>query len=111
MAEVITPADPDLAAQLRVGDRTAIQTVVETYLAQIRVIGAAARSLFRVHGEDPKVLERLPRDGPQPPLDQANVKRRCTVGQPTPRRPTARVHSPSVARARRHTPPPPPLRV
>ena len=35
MAEVMTPEDPDLAAQVRAGDRTAIQTVVETYLAQI----------------------------------------------------------------------------
>ena len=35
MAEVITPEDPDLAAQVRGGDRTAIQTVVEAYLAQI----------------------------------------------------------------------------
>ncbi len=35
MAEVITPEDPDLAAQVRVGNRTAIQTVVETYLAQV----------------------------------------------------------------------------
>ena len=30
-----TPEDPDLAAQVRAGNRTAIQTVVETYLAQI----------------------------------------------------------------------------
>ncbi len=29
------------------------------YAAQIRAIGAAARRLFREHGEDPKVLERL----------------------------------------------------
>ena len=29
------------------------------YAAQIRAIGTAARSLFREHGEDPKVLERL----------------------------------------------------
>ncbi len=35
MAEVITPEDPDFAAQVRAGNRTAIQTVVETYLAQI----------------------------------------------------------------------------
>ena len=35
MAEVLTPEDPDLAAQVRAGNRTAIQTVVETYLAQI----------------------------------------------------------------------------
>ena len=35
MADMITPEDPDLAAQVRAGDRTAIQTVVETYLAQI----------------------------------------------------------------------------
>ncbi len=35
MAEVITLEDPDLAAQVRAGNRTAIQTVVETYLAQI----------------------------------------------------------------------------
>ena len=35
MAEVITPEDPDLAAQVRAGDCTAIQTVVETYLTQI----------------------------------------------------------------------------
>ena len=31
----MTPEDPDLAAQVRAGERTAIQTVVETYLAQI----------------------------------------------------------------------------
>ena len=35
MAEVITLEDPDLAAQVRAGKRTAIQTVIETYLAQI----------------------------------------------------------------------------
>ncbi len=35
MAEIITSEDPDLAAQVRAGDRTAIQTVVETYLGQI----------------------------------------------------------------------------
>jgi RNA polymerase sigma-70 factor (ECF subfamily) len=35
MAPNITSEDPDLAAQVRAGDRTAIQTVVETYLAQI----------------------------------------------------------------------------
>ena len=35
MPEVITPEAPDLAAQVRAGDRRAIQTVVETYLAQI----------------------------------------------------------------------------
>ena len=35
MADMMTPEDPDLAAQVRAGDRTAIQTVVETYLAQI----------------------------------------------------------------------------
>ena len=35
MAEVLTPEDPDLAAQVRAVNRTAIQTVVETYLAQI----------------------------------------------------------------------------
>ncbi len=35
MAEVIAAEDPNLAAQVRAGDRTAIQTVVETYLAQI----------------------------------------------------------------------------
>ncbi len=29
------------------------------YAAQIRAIGTAARSVFREHGEDPKVLERL----------------------------------------------------
>ena len=29
------------------------------YAAQIRAIGTAARSLFREHGEDLKVLERL----------------------------------------------------
>ncbi len=35
MAEIIIPTDPDLAAQVRAGNCTAIQTVVETYLAQI----------------------------------------------------------------------------
>ena len=35
MAEIVTPEDPGLAAQVRAGNRTAIQTVVETYLAQI----------------------------------------------------------------------------
>ncbi len=35
MAEVIAAEDPNLAAHVRAGDRTAIQTVVETYLAQI----------------------------------------------------------------------------
>ena len=30
-----TPEDPELAAQVRTGNRSAIQTVVETYLAQI----------------------------------------------------------------------------
>ena len=35
MAEIVTPGDPCLAAQVRAGNRTAIQTVVETYLAQI----------------------------------------------------------------------------
>ena len=35
MAEIIAAEDPNLAAQVRAGDRTAIQTVVETYLAQI----------------------------------------------------------------------------
>ena len=35
MTEVMTPENPDLAAQVRAGERTAIQTVVETYLAQI----------------------------------------------------------------------------
>ncbi len=29
------------------------------YAAQIRAIGTTARSLFREHGVDPKVLERL----------------------------------------------------
>ena len=29
------------------------------YAAQIRAIGAAARHLFREHGEDPHLLERL----------------------------------------------------
>ena len=35
MPEVITPEAPDLAARVRAGNRSAIQTVVETYLAQI----------------------------------------------------------------------------
>ena len=35
MAEVITHEDPGLAARVRAGDQAAIQTVVETYLAQI----------------------------------------------------------------------------
>ena len=35
MAEIVTPEDPGLAAQVQAGDRTAIQTVVETYLAPI----------------------------------------------------------------------------
>ena len=35
MAEIVTLGDPGLAAQVRAGNRTAIQTVVETYLAQI----------------------------------------------------------------------------
>ena len=35
MAEVTTPEDPDLAAQVSAGDRTVLQTAVETYLAQI----------------------------------------------------------------------------
>ena len=35
MAEVLTPSDPDFAAKIRGGDRTAIQTAVEAYLSQI----------------------------------------------------------------------------
>ncbi len=35
MATGVTPLDPDLAAQVRARDRTAIHTVVETYLPQI----------------------------------------------------------------------------
>ena len=35
MAEIVTREAPGLAAQVRAGSRTAIQTVVETYLAQI----------------------------------------------------------------------------
>ena len=35
MAKVLTPEAPDLATQVRAGNRTAIQTVVETYLVQI----------------------------------------------------------------------------
>ena len=35
MPEIITPEDPDLATQVRAGNRSAIQTVVETYLSQI----------------------------------------------------------------------------
>ena len=35
MAEVLTPTDPNFAAQIREGDRTAIQTAVEAYLGQI----------------------------------------------------------------------------
>ncbi len=35
MAKVLTPSDPDFAAQIRGGDRTAIQTAVEAYLSQI----------------------------------------------------------------------------
>ena len=35
MAEVLTPENPDVAAQVRGGDRTAIQTAVEAYLSQI----------------------------------------------------------------------------
>ena len=35
MAEIVTPEDPGLAAQVRAGSRSAIQTVVEAYLAQI----------------------------------------------------------------------------
>ena len=35
MTEIVTPEDPGLAVQVRAGNRTAIQTVVETYLAQI----------------------------------------------------------------------------
>ncbi len=35
MAEIVTPEDPDLAVQVRAGNRSAIETVVETYLAQI----------------------------------------------------------------------------
>ena len=35
MAEVITPEDPDLAARVKASDPAALQTVVETYLAQI----------------------------------------------------------------------------
>ncbi len=35
MTEILTAEDPDLAAQVRAGHRPAIQTVVETYLAQI----------------------------------------------------------------------------
>ena len=31
----------------------------QRYATQIRAIGAAARSLFREHPEDPEVLERL----------------------------------------------------
>ncbi len=35
MAKVVTREDPDLAAQVRAGNRTALQNVVETHLAQI----------------------------------------------------------------------------
>ena len=35
MAEVLTPSNPNVAAQIRAGDRTAIQAAVETYLGQI----------------------------------------------------------------------------
>ena len=35
MAKIVTPEDPGLAVQVRAGNRTAIQAVVETYLAQI----------------------------------------------------------------------------
>ena len=35
MADIVTPENPGLAAQVRAGNRTAIETVVETYLAQI----------------------------------------------------------------------------
>ena len=35
MASVVTPSNPDVAAQIRASDQAAIQTVVETYLAQI----------------------------------------------------------------------------
>jgi len=35
MATIVTPEDPGLAVQVRAGNRTAIQAVVETYLAQI----------------------------------------------------------------------------
>ena len=35
MAKFVTPEDPGLAVQVRAGNRTAIQAVVETYLAQI----------------------------------------------------------------------------
>ena len=44
------PEDPDLAAQIRAGHRRAIQTVVETYLAQIL---RAARGA----GLDPQLAE------------------------------------------------------
>ncbi len=50
MTEVITPEDPDLSAQVRAGNRTAIQTIVETYLAQIH---RAARGA----GLDPQQAE------------------------------------------------------
>ena len=35
MAKVLTPTDPDFAAQIRQGDRMAIQLAVEAYLGQI----------------------------------------------------------------------------
>ena len=35
MAKIVTPEDPGLAVQVRAGNHTAIQAVVETYLAQI----------------------------------------------------------------------------
>ena len=35
IASVVTPSNPDVAAQIRASDQAAIQTVVETYLAQI----------------------------------------------------------------------------
>ena len=52
MPEVITPEAPDLAARVRAGNRSAIQTVVETYLAQIL---RAARGA----GLDPQQAEEV----------------------------------------------------
>ena len=51
MAEVLTPSNPNVAAQIRAGDRTAIQAAVETYLGQI-FRAARAAGLSAQEAED-----------------------------------------------------------
>ena len=63
------------------------------YATQIQAIGAAARSLFREHPEDPDVLERIQQTALPPRLGVGFGRHRAIATSPLPRKKTAAVRT------------------